>query len=392
MFAFPFNAGHDRNLTRGPARVRGDLLALLLGVAALSGCAAGGHGAGAPHAPRAVGGVLAARAERAPLVGSPQAQAGSAQARALTARAHGLFSPRSIWNRPLAADAPVDPQSAELVAQFDQQVAQEETERRGPWINTNEYSVPILTVSATQPTVPVRLVHAPEPALSSAWSAVPLPSNAQPAAGTDANLVVWQPSTDRMWEFWQLAHTEGGWSASWGGAIRHVSRNPGVYGPEAWPGAQPWWGASASSLALAGGVITIEDLRSGTIDHALAISIPEVRAGVFASPARRTDGTSRNPLALPEGAHLRLDPNLNIASLSLPPLVREMALAAQRYGIVVRDFAGAIVFSAQDPTPTGSNPYLGPGGYFEGKYPDDLLAGFPWSHLQVLQLELHSSP
>jgi len=383
MPACSFNAEHKRNLTRGLARRRGNSLALLFGVAALSGCATGGHGAVATHSPRAASGVLAARAERAPLVGSARAQA-------LTGRARGLFSPRSIWNRQLAADAPIDPHSAELVAQFDQQVAQEETERRGPWINTTEYSVPILTVSASQPTVSVRLEHAPEPALSSAWSAVPLPSNAQPAGGTDANLVVWQPSTDRMWEFWQLAHTEGGWSASWGGAIRHVSRNPGVYGPEAWPGAQPWWGASASSLALAGGVMTIEDLRSGTIDHALAISIPEVRAGVFAFPARRTDGTSTNPLALPEGAHLRLDPNLNIASLSLPPLVREMALAAQRYGIVVRDFAGNIAFTAQDPTPTGTEPYSGAGGFFEGKYPTELLAAFPWSDLQVLQLALHS--
>jgi hypothetical protein len=66
-----------------------------------------------------------------------------------------------------------------------------------------------------------------------------------------------------------------------------------------------------------------------------------------------------------------------------------MAEAAQRYGIVVRDTAGNVTFYAQDPTPTGTNPYLGPKGYFEGTYPFKLLASFPWSHLQLLNMELH---
>ena len=149
--------------------------------------------------------------------------------------------------------APLDPNSAEMVAGLNRQVLQEEAGKWGPWINTRSYGVPIVTVPPGQPTVPVTLVHAPEPALSAAWSAVPLPASAVPASGSDGYLVVWQPSSDRMWEFWQLRRATSGWQASWGGAIQHVSSNPGVYGPEAWPGAQPWWGATASSLALAGG-------------------------------------------------------------------------------------------------------------------------------------------
>ncbi len=303
-----------------------------------------------------------------------------------------FFSPASVWNRAVSPEAPLDPQSGQVVAALVREVAQEQGERRGPWINTSSYGLPIVTVPADQPTVPVALDHAPEPALSSAWSAVPLPASAAPTSEGEGYLVVWQPSTDRMWEFWQLAREGDGWHASWGGAIRDVSANPGVYGPEAWPGAHAWWGATASSLALAAGVITIEQLRHGQIDHALALAVPDVRAGMFAAPAQRTDGRSTDPLALPEGAHLRLDPHLDLARLNLPPLTRMIAQAAQRYGIIVRDYASDVAFIAQDPTPTGENPYLGPSGFFEGRYPSELLASFPWEHLQLLAMDLHTKP
>ena len=300
------------------------------------------------------------------------------------------FARTSFWNKALPPDATLDPHSAEMAARLSDEVAQEQASKHGPWINTTSYGVPLVTVGAGQPTTTVMLDHAPDAALSEAWSSVPLPPSAQAAQGSDGYMVVWQPSTDRMWEFWQLSRQSDGWHASWGGAMMHVSQNQGVYGPGAWPGAKPWWGATASSLALAGGVMSIEELGRGRINHALAIALPEVRAGVFASPAQRTDGRSGDPLALPEGAHLRLDPQLDLSTLSMPPVVRQMAVAAQRYGILVRDVSANVAFIAQDPSGTGSDPYSN--GFYEGKYPSELLASFPWTHLQVLKMDLHSLP
>jgi len=303
-----------------------------------------------------------------------------------------FFSPTSFWNRALSAHARLDRRSAAVVGAFDEEVAREEQGGQAPFINTTAYSVPIYTVPADEPTVRIRLDHTQSPpTLQSAWDAVPLPVDAQPAAGTDKHLVVWQPSTDRLWEFWRLQQTSTGWQAAWGGAMRSVSTDPGVYGRKAWPGASPYWGAAASSLSIAGGLITLEDLELGQINHAVAIGIPEVRGGVYASPAQRTDGTSTSPLLLPEGAHLRLDPSLDLAALHLPRLTLMMAEAAQRYGIVVRDHTATVSFYAQDPTPTRTNPYAGPHGYFEGKTPAQLLASFPWSYLQLLKMELHST-
>ena len=301
-----------------------------------------------------------------------------------------FFAPKSFWNKPVPANALVDPRSGAVMGAFDALIASEFHQERGPWINTTSYSVPVYTVPASQPPVRVTL-RGRGPALQMAWSAVPLPPDAQPAVGTDGALVVWQPSTNRLWEFWRLAKEADSWHASWGGAMQNVSSNPGVYGPEAWPGATTRWGLSSSSLSDVGGLISIEDLEKGQINHALAMAIPNVRAGVYATPAHRSDGKTDDPLALPEGAHLRLNPSLNLAALHLPRLTLILAQAAQRYGIYVKDGAGNVAFYAQDPVPTGTEPYMGTDGFFEGKYPNYLLRSFPWSSLELLKMELHAT-
>jgi hypothetical protein len=218
---------------------------------------------------------------------------------------------------------------------------------------------------------------------------VPLPPNARPAKGTDATLVVWQPGTDKLWEFWRAEHRQDGWHADWGGAIQNASTASGLPDPRSWPGAKPWWGASGCSMGVVGGLITLEDLRQGVINHALQIAIPNVRAGVYASPALRTDGASEEHLALPEGAHLRLDPTLDLAALHLPRVTLMIARAARRYGIYVINRADDVSFQAQDPTPTGTEPFHGPNGFFEGRYPRELLSRFPWGSLRLLKMELH---
>jgi hypothetical protein len=296
-----------------------------------------------------------------------------------------FFSPTSFWNTPVPAAVPLDPSSDAIVDSLARQVAAERAARKGPAVITTEYSVPIYTVGADQASEEVRL-ESPysATALRAAWKAVPLPPTAEAAYGRDRHLVLWQPSSDRLWEFWHLAGGPGDWRADWGGAIQGASESSGAYGPAAWPGASPSWGASASSLSIAGGLITLRDLERGSIDHALAMSLRDVRAQTFFFPARRTDGESGDPLSLPEGAHLRLDPALDISALHLPPLARMMAEAAQRYGIFVRDVAANVTFYAQDPINVGANPYLGPGGFFGGSYPQALLASFPWASLELL--------
>jgi hypothetical protein len=208
-----------------------------------------------------------------------------------------LFAPTSVWNRPVVEE-PTDPNSSALVQSLAAEAQRERAARIGPWIATAKASTPLYRVSRSQPTVRVRLDDVGtlgSSALRRALAAVPIPAGAQPAAGPDRHMTIWQPATDRLWELWQARRLADGWHARWGGAIRHVSKSVGYYTPAAWPGATRNWGATASSLPVIGGTITLDDLRLGRIRHALALALPAPRAGVFAWPAQRTDGTGPPP-------------------------------------------------------------------------------------------------
>ena len=303
-----------------------------------------------------------------------------------------LFAPTSIWNSPIPANAQVDPSSPPLISALSTEVSNELQAGIGPWTATAKASTPIYIVGRHQPTVRVLLDDPTlwwRVTLQRAFEAVPIPADAQPARGNDAHMTVWQPSRDKLWEFFKMRKESDGWHAAWGGAIRNVSRSPGYYTSTSWPGALPQWGATATSLPVAAGVIRIPEFRAGLIDHALALNLPAPRAGVVAAPAERSDGTG-GPDTIPEGAQLRLDPNLDLSRLSLPPVTRMIAEAAQRYGMIVRDQTHyGISLFGEDPTQYGGKQvYYGEHGIFGELTPEQILAKFPWSHLQVLKLRL----
>ena len=313
-----------------------------------------------------------------------------------------FFSPTSIWNSPVPADAPLDPNSAAIAGNL---VAQASIEGMG--IATETFGVPIYVASADQPALYVKLDQGPAQAvLQAAFAAVPLPPGAQTAAGTDANLVVYQPSTDTMWEFWRLSQQNGQWQAEWGGRMVDVSHSPGYYQNMVSPSGsvleQANWGAPATSLALVGGVITISELEGGQINHALALGITHTAAGYWAAPAQRTDGDSTDPTAVPEGAQFRLNPNIDLGALHLPHFTLMLAEAAQKYGIIINNRSSGFTFRAQDPTQFideyGYNPYMGPdndpgtpGALFD-QWPSTIMRDFPWSDLQLLQMNIQTQP
>lgn len=193
------------------------------------------------------------------------------------------------------------------------------------------------------------------------------------------------------------ANTPGVWHAGWAGRMLDVSTHPGYYHrvTDPFTGAileDAPWGSTASSLPATGGLMRIAELQAGRIDHALQLAVPDTEAGAWVWPAQRTDGGDTSPDAIPEGAHFRLDPTLDLNSLDMPPFTRMMAEAAQRYGLIVNDRTLSVVtFRAEDPSPLmragQPNPY--PPMWTDpetGKalIPWQLLAAFPWADLQLL--------
>jgi hypothetical protein len=282
-----------------------------------------------------------------------------------------IFAPTSVWNARVAASAPLDARSPGLVAALNAELAKEVQGNYGPWINTDSFGVPVYTVGPDVPRVRVTL-DVGVASLQADFESVPIPAGAQAAGGADRHLAIYQPSTDTMWEFWLAYRAGDGWHARWGGKMTDVSSNPGYFDAP--------YGATATSLPLLGGLITMEELKRGQIDHALALALPNTTAGAHAWPAQRGDGTTTGSGTIPLGTHFRIDPALDLSKLNLTRTGLTIARAAQRYGIVVRDTSGCAVFFAEDPV-ASSNLYP---DLFEWAYPNQVLRDFPWQALQVV--------
>ncbi len=420
------------------------------------------------------------------------------------------FASSGVWAEPLPSSATADPQSPQLIETLMSKLSEERAAGTGPRLGADSRT-PLYRVGADQPRIPVFLDTGP-------WgyrlaeklaAGVPIPPGAEPVAGTDRAMAVWQAPADTYWEFFKMqqalhgpqfarsakvsagcalqegsysyevtafnengetpveggrtaasvadgscvtiqwgpvhgaagyrvyrgldgsaasylatvaaaqtsfvdegleaptgalppsantATTPGEWHAAYGGIVQEASASPGYYrnllDSNGAVQEQANWGAAATGLPLAAGLITREDVDRGSIDHALAIGLSNrsgssiIRAGSFASPAQRSDGRSDDPNSIPEGARLRLDPSLDIASLPLSPFARMLAEAAQRYGMIVQDGSRSTVVYAEDPSPAVRD---GQANFYEaqlGKNVSRAVREFPWAELEVVQMQL----
>jgi hypothetical protein len=254
-------------------------------------------------------------------------------------------------------------------------------------INTTAYASPVYIAEAGTPTVQVaewdcQHKKFTDRDLAKQWQAVPVPAYAEAATGTDAEMSIYQPSTDSLWEFWQARQVNGRWQACWGGRMQNVSKNPGI-----WP---TRYGTTATGLPFIGGQFTPEEIRQGEIKHALGIALVEAEHwNVISWPANRSDGYNpkKAPNRIPEGLRFRLDPTVNVDALAMHPVGKIIAKAAQKYGFVVWDKGGAISLRALNPksyTKLGlPDPYP---ALFKGTPQYAILNGFPWEKLQFLPM------
>jgi len=295
-----------------------------------------------------------------------------------------VFSPDSFWYKTIPTNVQLHENSAAFVTEFQRQKSAYYGTVN---INTWSYASPVYYIGPGAPTTPVeewdcQKKHFKDKSLADRWSAVPVPAYALPAKGTDAEMSIYQPSTDTLWEFWQMRKENGRWQACWGGRISNASKNAGVF--------EGHYGTTATGLPFMGGQITAEELKQGEIKHVIGISLVDIENWkVFSWPAHRSDGYNPNnsPNRIPEGLRFRLDPNVNVDALKMHPVGKIIAKAAQKYGFIIWDKAGSISVRVQNPysyTAMGqANPYA---TLFSGTESYAILNGFPWERLQFLPM------
>ena len=293
-----------------------------------------------------------------------------------------VFASDSFWYTPIPDDAPLHANSASLIDSF---LRQKKTYYGTVAINFESWASPVYVVG---PNTPKRRINqwvcmpkfGRDPGLVQQWAEVPWPEYAVPAGGSDAEMTIYQPSTDTIWEFWLTRKVGEQWQACWGGRMQNASKNEGR-----WPG---FYGTTATGLPFLGGQITAEELSRGEIRHAIGIALPELEsANVISWPAKRSDGSNpqKEPNRIPEGLRFRLDPHVDVDALKMHPAGKVIAKAAQKYGFVVWDCAGAIGIRAQNPksyTAVGQpNPYV---AILKNAPAWAILDGFPWDKLQFM--------
>lgn len=293
-----------------------------------------------------------------------------------------IFGAASIWRENISA-APLAADSAVQVADLARQVRDNYGGRAA--FNNGAYSVGYVTAPAGTPLTTVAFNNCQGKSYTPSglydgvknFVGVPIPGNALAAPGSDHNLTVWSPSTDQLWEFWVATPTATGWSACWGGRLDHVSTALGYFGGG--------MGTTATGLSHAGGMVRVQELRAGAIDHAISLNVIDAAAfWRYSWPAQRSDGYDPNgvhPIA--EGTRFRLDPSVNVDTLDLHPVARMIAKAAQKYGFIVQDKGGAVAVIGENGggAAGGVNPW---GEVLAGTPSYAVLQGFPWDRLQAL--------
>ncbi|HEX7501083.1 MAG TPA: hypothetical protein VF524_12375, partial [Polyangia bacterium] len=239
--------------------------------ATASDSAAGGNAGGSRG--NGTGGATAAG-------GATTSTGGTSAAGGATTAAWRPFSDDSPWNTPIGANPTIDPDSKMLIADW---------QTSSPYgqhldVNIKGYSIPLFYADATTPTYTVRADVG-----GFGWSGnngqnttgiMPIPDKAAPDPDSDHHLLVIDKQQMKEWGCWNMVHETAGWHAG-------LCATSDLKGTGVRPLAQgnPTWytsaGARACGFPLVAGLIRVDEIQAGRINHALIVAYPHIRSGFY---------------------------------------------------------------------------------------------------------------
>jgi hypothetical protein len=255
------------------------------------------------------------------------------------------FNASSPWNTPIGANPTIDPNSQTMIEDLATSTA--------TWnyltVNLATFSIPVYYVDSTAtPTYSVvtSLVG------QGFDQPVPIPNGALPDPQTDHHLSIVDEKKGIEWGMWNTVHNSNNtWSAG-AGATADLTGS-GVRPPITT--ANPWTdavGARASGFALIAGLIRVEEVKAGQIQHALVIAYPHCRSRYFVPPASTAQAAvppdATPDRGIPMGGRIQLDPTIDVDSLGLTATGKIIAHALQDYGAYVGDYSGSISIYAEN--------------------------------------------
>ena len=234
------------------------------------------------------------------------------------------FPAENAWNTRVDA-LPVARDSARLVASIGLDRGLHADFGSGLW-EGKPIGIPITIVGRATPRTKVTFEYADE----SDHVAYPIPAAVRIEGGAtstgDRHALLVDRDACRLYEVYALRRAGQGWAAGSGATwdLRSNAVRPAG-----------WTSADAAGLPILPGLARPEEaLAPGGIRHALRFTVPATRRA-YVAPARHYASSSVDPALPPMGLRVRLRASYPVAAL--PPQARAVALALQRYGMILAD-------------------------------------------------------
>jgi hypothetical protein len=287
------------------------------------------------------------------------------------------YTEDSFWNTPVGPSPEYDPYSNEMIATIgldnDGQITS----------NTDNYTYTIYFADEKTPRTNIpcmvykcTLVTPQGSTRVSMLENVPIPPGAHPSGGTDSQMIIIDKTNLTEYNLWGATKTRKGWE----------TRNGSIYNLR-WDGTPEEYGSRGAGLPYYGGVIRTWEIEQGHIDHVIGFAYPYPAVEKCVYPASKTDGNSDLKYAIPEGAHLVLDPNLTEADFNKMGISRTgkiIAKALQKYGMVLVNYAGRPKIYAENLT---DNPFATQKWTDRGlDLTNDVITNIPYTDFKVLKL------
>jgi hypothetical protein len=183
------------------------------------------------------------------------------------------------------------------------------------------YGIPYTTVGKATPRVRVSFDYPDE----SDRGPYPLPRDVPLEDGSDAHAIVVDRDSCRLFELFAAQRAGGAWHAGSGAiwSLRSDRLRP-----------RGWTSADAAGLPILPGLARYDDVRRGSIDHALRFTVSRTR-NAFVFPARHAASSLTDADLPPMGLRLRLRASFDVSHY--PRQARIVLVALQRYGMLVAD-------------------------------------------------------
>lgn len=233
-----------------------------------------------------------------------------------------IFPSDNAWNRRVDGDA-LRADSAAIIATIQSNGGT----RLHPDFGENpNYGIPYVVVGAAQPEVPIEYVAYGD---ESDPGPFPIPLDAPveggAAAAGDRHVLALRTDTCELFELYRAFRSGGGWRAD-SGARFDLSSN--VLRPLGWTS------ADAAGLPILPGLVRHEEVAAGAIEHAIRVTFARTQRG-YVLPATHFASSRTDPTLPPMGLRLRLSSDFDVTSLT--GQARVIAVAMQRYGLIVAD-------------------------------------------------------